>query len=266
MKKEKNTATVVYLSISFLLFIFAGKSLSEDVKGTESGMFAVDKKFGAKNVSAGAYLQFRRGALVAGFSSERVYIAGMGYVLMEEFVGGNVVTPVLTGGGVDGKDGDGITRVRYFNVWRGITVEYEVDDEGKLRSTYIIEPFTEVEKIRLGYNLRAEVQKDGTLKFTHPDEGAYFTMTAPVAWQEIDGKKVEVEVNFMQYEDGTTIGFKVGSYDRAYVLIIDPTYQWHGFFGSSFVDESAGVAVDKNGNVYVAGNSLIPWGETIKST
>ena len=72
-----------------------------------------------------------------------------------------------------------------------------------------------------------------------------------MAWQEIDGKRVPVTVAFRVSE--AEVGFSVGAYDRSHPLIIDPTYAWHTFYGSTQSDYGHGIAVDGSGNVYVTG-------------
>ncbi|MCI0469740.1 MAG: SBBP repeat-containing protein, partial [Nitrospirae bacterium] len=63
---------------------------------------------------------------------------------------------------------------------------------------------------------------------------------------------------FNKYEDNI-IGFRVGEYDKGYDLIIDPTYQWHTFYGSANHDECHSIAVDSSSNVYVTGYSPATW-------
>jgi len=213
-------------------------------------------------------LQFRSEAHILGFKPDRVYMAGLGYVLIEEFVGTNGVTPVAAG---SPEREDNLTqgapelrKVSYPNLWQGITLHYEAKQGGLTQSTYIVEPEADVSTIRLRYNGEAKIQKDGTLRFRHPTEKGYFTMTAPIAWQEISGEKVDVEVSFNEYEDNA-IGFEVGRYDRQYPLIIDPTYVWHTFHGSSSSDWGYGIATDTGGNIYVTGYSNATWGSPVNA-
>ena len=110
-------------------------------------------------------------------------------------------------------------------------------------------------KIRLGYNVPVEVLRDGSLKFKF-DRG-YLTESPPVAWQEIGGTRIPVEVAYKA--KGAEVGFSVGPYDPNHSLTIDPTYAWHTFYGSSDIDDSFSIAPDENGNVYIVGYDNTTW-------
>jgi hypothetical protein len=99
------------------------------------------------------------------------------------------------------------------------------------------------------------LQGDGSLGFSF--ERGVLSESAPVAWQQFDGKRVPVEVAFRVSE--AEVGFSVGAYDRSHPLIIDPTYTWHTFYGSTQSDFGYGLAVDNGGNVYVTGLSNASW-------
>jgi len=103
--------------------------------------------------------------------------------------------------------------------------------------------------------------------------------TKPVAYQEIDGKRVEVECEYTIAECGvqnaeithplvpsreginpqskihnpkSEYGFTVASYDKTKELIIDPLLA-STFLGGSKADECKAIAIDSEGNVYVTG-------------
>lgn len=62
------------------------------------------------------------------------------------------------------------------------------------------------------------ISNDGKLQL-HTSMGI-LEMTAPVAYQNIDGMKKDVSVSYVV--SGNTYGFELGSYDKRYKLVIDP--------------------------------------------
>jgi hypothetical protein len=81
-------------------------------------------------------------------------------------------------------------------------------------------------------------------------------MTRPLAYQEIDGKRVEVEVNYALRDPGSTLnyGFNVKDYNKDYPLIIDPLIA-STFVGGGDSERADGLAIDSSGNVFIAGGT-----------
>ncbi len=241
-------------------------------------------------------LQFTAGRHMLGFLPDKVYLVGLPHMLSLEFEGTDGVAPLvgdsdLTGfqnlsglsRGEDIQSAPPLTSVSYPNLWDGISLTYEAAAGGIAKSTYRLEPYADVGQIRLRYNLPLALLADGSLQFT-PQWGTeeatgYISESAPIAWQEIDGQRIPVKVSFRLIEqpelsiqnpkpvlseaEGSKIqnrvGFRLGYYNPAYPLLIDPTYQWHTFMGGGDSDESFGIAVDGSGNVYVTGASNSTW-------
>ena len=214
-------------------------------------------------------LQFRAGSHIMGFKPDKVYLVNTSGFISVEFLGSHDVSPVGTAAESNKAKDDpallqnrkntlaGLQRVEYQDLWDGITLRYDAVREGIAESTYFIQPGADVADIRLHYNAETQLQKDGSLKITLSTRQGYITESRPVAWQVVDGQKKEVQVAY-EIQDGT-IGFKTGQYDKDHELIIDPTYQWHTFFGSTLEDESNAIAVDRSGNIYVTGRSASSW-------
>jgi hypothetical protein len=87
-------------------------------------------------------------------------------------------------------------------------------------------------------------------------------MTKPVAYQEVDGKRVLIAAAYDVHlvgEDGNTqmlsYGFKVGEYDDTKELVIDPLLA-STFIGGSNYDYAYSIALDSSGNVFVTGMTL----------
>src|SRR3990172_2188049 len=145
-------------------------------------------------------------------------------------------------------------------------------------------PNSEFQNPKLSVNEQGELEVEtglGTVKFTKP-----------VAYQEIDGKRVEVECKYtiadceMQNAECKTnlkskirnlsstsigdpksevpkskienpkfeYGFKVASYDKSKPLIIDPLLA-STFLGGSYHDSGYALTLDTSGNVYVTGST-----------
>ena len=63
------------------------------------------------------------------------------------------------------------------------------------------------------------------------------------------------------YAWGTPINLHSGNRDIVVLkLNSSGAYQWHTFHGSDNYDEGSGIAVDKDGNIYVTGGSYAAWG------
>jgi hypothetical protein len=204
-------------------------------------------------------LQFKAGNHVLGFSPDRAYLASMDHALSVQFVGTKGVMPKAdTTAPATGSVNKAapLSKVVYQDLWEGISLTYIATKAGITESIYHVAPGADVSKIKLKYNVPVEKQKDGSLKFKFSTGN--LTESAPIAWQEINGRRQAVKVAFVIKDE--TIGFAVGKYDRTRQLIIDPTYQWHTFHGlSSSVDSATGITTDSSGNVYVTGNSTSSW-------
>lgn len=86
--------------------------------------------------------------------------------------------------------------------------------------------------------------------------------TKPVAYQEIKGKRVDVMAEYHLLHPKSKIqnlkseyGFKVAGYDKTKDLIIDPLLA-STYLGGPYEDRGKSIAVDAEGNVFVAGETL----------
>jgi len=215
-------------------------------------------------------MQFTAGGHVVGFAPTQVILASLDHALRVEFVGTAGVTPVASGADAPSSS-DGLAMrqaqpfgsVTYPELWRGISVEYRAAEGNILKSTYHVAPGADAAQIRLRYNVPVAAQGDGSLQL--PFGRGYISESAPIAWQEIDGARVGVEVAFATRPspggrgDGGEVSFLLGAYDARYSLTIDPNYIWHTFYGSDIGHAGNGIAVDGSGNVYIAGYSNATW-------
>jgi roadblock/LC7 domain-containing protein len=128
---------------------------------------------------------------------------------------------------------------------------------------FIVENGGDPEKIAL--------QIEGAKKLSVNSEGeleietgiGLFKMTAPIAYQEIDGRKVKVAAayelkasEFQETDPRHVYGFKVGAYDKTKPLIIDPLPKPTAtFLGGASEDRVTSIAIDARDHIYVIGYS-----------
>ncbi|MER3447083.1 MAG: hypothetical protein C4291_09665 [Candidatus Dadabacteria bacterium] len=190
-------------------------------------------------------------------------------ILKEEIVGGKVM-------GING-EGKTITKVSYFrgnepSKWRSKIRTYDTVSLGEVykgielrlraygnsvEKLFYVKPGADVEEIRVRINsVGASLSEGKALCVNEYGELEVKTklgavkFTKPVAYQLIGEKKNPVKVKY--FVKGNEYGFKVGVYDRANVLVIDPLLA-STFLGGGHLDRARSIAIDPDGNVYVAG-------------
>lgn len=105
-------------------------------------------------------------------------------------------------------------------VYSGIKVQLQAA-AGNVEKIFLVQPLADVQNIRL--------QLDGPDKLAVNEQGELelqstagtFKFTKPLAWQEIEGQKHDIEVSYRLIDDHT-YGFTAGQYDKNYPLTIDP--------------------------------------------
>lgn len=82
-------------------------------------------------------------------------------------------------------------------------------------------------------------------------------MTAPLAYQECDGKRTTVKVSYRVSPEEKTYGFLLGEYNRALPLVIDPSLLASTYIGGGAEDLATAIALarDGSGDILIAGYS-----------
>ncbi len=144
--------------------------------------------------------------------------------------------------------------VVYRDLYPGIDLRYE-GQTGALKYTFEAQPGADVSQIRLAYGGAAGLRLDEEGNLLILAGGSELKDTKPYAYQEIGGRRVEVDVTFVLH-GVRTYGFAVqGDYDPRYPLTIDPTLVYSTYLGGSGDDYGNGIAVDGTGHAYVTGDT-----------
>lgn len=144
------------------------------------------------------------------------------------------------------------TELRLDDAWPGVDAVWS-GAGGHVETTYRVAPGADPARVRVAWRGadRVAVTQGGRLAVSTPVRT--FEEDVPVAWQEVGGRRVAVEVSYDVAADGS-YGFHVGAYDRGRELVIDPiTLVYASFFGGTGLESAHGIAVDAAGNAYIAG-------------
>lgn len=153
-------------------------------------------------------------------------------------------------------------RVRYKNAYPGIDLVY-YGTEGRLEYDSRVAPGASPGVVHLAFDGADGLRVDqaGTLHVSA--HGHELSFEKPVAYQTIAGVRKSVAARY--HLDGTTIGFDVGAYDAAAMLVIDPVLSYLTYLGGSNTDVIGAVppqvagptgkaaVLDSASNLYLAG-------------
>jgi hypothetical protein len=152
-------------------------------------------------------------------------------------------------------------RVRYGEVYPGVGMTWYGAEAGGLEYDFIVEPGADPGRIVLEF--------EGADRLTTDSSGDLLIETAagtvrhrrPLVYQEADGVRRIVEGEYLA--GGNRVGFRLGEYDRARPLVIDPVIPpshivFSTYLGGSGEELVGDIKVDAAGGVYVAGSTFSP--------
>ncbi len=155
-------------------------------------------------------------------------------------------------------------RLSYHQLYPGI--DWQVSGNiGVMKGTYYLLPQADATQIRWQYAGANSLTLDpttGDLLITVAGKTAVspptiFVEKAPIAWQEIAGKRVTVPVQYQLDETNgrsPTISFHFpASYNHSYPLVIDPVLTYSTYLGGSGGDFGFAITLDSYSNAYVTG-------------
>ena len=151
-------------------------------------------------------------------------------------------------------------QLRYPGLWPGIDLVYS-GQGNQMKYEFVVQPGADPAQIALAYRGANAVRltADGQLEVTTPVTS--FSDAAPLAYQVVSGQRVPVEMRYalkppVGAGQAATYGygFRLGTYNHALPLVLDPTVLlYSGYIGGAGSDYGQGIAVDTDGNAYVAG-------------
>lgn len=146
------------------------------------------------------------------------------------------------------------SKVRVEDIYPGVNLIY-YGNQHQLEYDFTIAPEANPNAIAIHF--------DGADKISVNEKGELvlalgideIRQPAPLIYQIAGGGRKEISGGY-KILDAETVAFAVGKYDRALPLVIDPVLSYSTYFGGNSGDEGLAVAVDTNGFIYVAGETL----------
>jgi hypothetical protein len=142
-------------------------------------------------------------------------------------------------------------RIRYHNVYPGIDMIY-YGNHRQLEYDFAIAPGADPSQIQFQIQGAKNISLDSNGDLVLDTGTGVLHFKNPVIYQESDGARIPVKGAYAM-KDATHVGFNLAAFDSSKPTVIDPVLAYGTYLGGSGDEEATGVAVDSNGNVYIAG-------------
>jgi len=144
------------------------------------------------------------------------------------------------------------SHVTYHDVYPGTDLVY-YGTAGRLEYDWRLQPGADPGAIGFSVEGARGLRLDGAGALSIDTPGGALRQHAPVAYQEIDGRKRPVASRYVL--SGDRIGFALGDYDKSKPVVIDPVLSYSSYLGGGYTDEGYGIAVDGAGSAYITGQT-----------
>ena len=145
-------------------------------------------------------------------------------------------------------------RVEEQGIYPGIDLSYYGNNQ-QLEYDFNVSPGADPNAIRMSFQGAQSTSIDSQGNLVLQINGSSVVEHAPVLYQvSSNGQRESVSGHFVIEADGQ-VGFAVGAYDASRALVIDPTLDYSTFLGGSGTSSGRSIAVDAEGNAYIAGNT-----------
>jgi uncharacterized protein (TIGR03437 family) len=142
-------------------------------------------------------------------------------------------------------------RIRYKNVYAGIDLVYYASGRD-IEYDFVLKPGANPNQIKLAYNKPVHIDENGDLLIGR------LKQHRPRVFQN----QREIECDYL-IRDRNQIHLALAAYDRSQSLTVDPVLEFSTYLGGPGEDAAAGVALDSQGFIYVAGSTQTPQSPTL---
>jgi hypothetical protein len=147
------------------------------------------------------------------------------------------------------------SRVRYENEYPGIDLVF-YGQQRALEYDWVARPGSDPHAIELAFDGADQLTLDanGDLLVHTADGGDVVRQHRPLVYQLVDGRQEPIDAGYVIERDGH-VKLWTAEYDRRISLVIDPVLDYATYLGGRSDDWASAIAVDADGNAYVAGQT-----------
>lgn len=146
-------------------------------------------------------------------------------------------------------------QVRYSGVYPGIDLVF-YGNQSRLEYDFVVAPGADPSRIQLHFDGAASVDLSRAGDLIVSVDGREIEFRKPRIYQVRNGRRHAVAGSFTLAAH-SAVGFRLGRFDRASPLVIDPVLDYSTYLGGSAFpgDQGNGIAIDANGNAYITGET-----------
>lgn len=145
-------------------------------------------------------------------------------------------------------------KVRYEELYPGVDLVC-YGNQRQLEYDFIVAPGANPKVISLHFDGIEGMEIDSSGDLVLRASGKEIRQRKPIIYQTVEGIRKQIEGGYVLRE-GHTASFEVAAYDAAKPLIIDPILAYSTYRGGLGLDVGWDIAVDTDGNAYLAGETL----------
>ncbi|MCK4857544.1 MAG: SBBP repeat-containing protein, partial [candidate division Zixibacteria bacterium] len=145
--------------------------------------------------------------------------------------------------------------VRFQEIYSGIDLKYYGNGK-QMEYDFIVSPGADPSQIAIEYEGAKSLSVDESGQLVVETDWGYVIERLPLVYNLDGDRRIPLDCEYDLLAENV-FGFQLGEdYNPALAVVIDPVFTFSSFLGGNRQDYGYSIAVDKDGYIYVAGNTM----------